>query len=586
MVLQFALFSMFAASASILVSGEVGKVLVSLFVRWLRLVLHTPFLVISNLPPPIRLAIELPLVAVFFVWFQLMMAFERLVLRQLLHIAGGVRHPSGRQISTVNSIDPHFTPSNRFNLGTVDFDLETAVSLMNLSKLAYEDRALIADELARAGFDMQYFKVIKYYNTSAFVCVRDGVVIISFRGSEPLNLMHFITDFNGDLVDVATLDGNWFDGGKIHYGFLEALRLHRTDRPADGEDVLPGAVRRGSLATLRLDPNDVIGSSVQTVVTLWDFVYRSFKIAASSPITMRSSSRRRKLTAFQQITDQLDFIDQNVEIKRIYTTGHSLGGALALTFLSQAICSDVGKRLCDMMHVYMFAGPRVGDPRFSEWMRENGCAKRIWKVVNAQDVVPRMPVLPDQAPAKLMPLPGPYAEAPGTTVHLHPTRPQDKVKRELSRKRKSVVLTLTSDEEVNHPPRRRSVAFAPQPTYHVFRDPFAPNGTIATHKHNKPDAPASQPRRSSLFAGDVYEQSAGLSFRKDGSLPAVEMWSFSGILSRDGISHIRQGRRGLLWLVLRLCMPFFVFDHIPAEYARVLEQEWEDAKRLASEARD
>ena len=70
----------------------------------------------------------------------------------------------------------------------------------------------------------------------------------------------------------------------------------------------------------------------------------------------------------------------------LYITGHSLGGALA-TVATRFIASDsVGA-------CYTFGGPRVGNTKLQEQIKTP-----IYRVVNAADVVPRLP------PAYVVPL--------------------------------------------------------------------------------------------------------------------------------------------------------------------------------------
>jgi len=68
--------------------------------------------------------------------------------------------------------------------------------------------------------------------------------------------------------------------------------------------------------------------------------------------------------------------------KRVYATGHSLGGALALAWAIRACAEDRGKAV-----VYTFGAPRVGNAEFRK--AANDLDVHRW--VNRKDVVPMLP---------------------------------------------------------------------------------------------------------------------------------------------------------------------------------------------------
>ena len=63
--------------------------------------------------------------------------------------------------------------------------------------------------------------------------------------------------------------------------------------------------------------------------------------------------------------------------RKIWVTGHSLGGALATLFAG---------RYGNVHGVYIFGSPRVGDDVFKENFRQ-----KIYRIVNNDDIVPRVP---------------------------------------------------------------------------------------------------------------------------------------------------------------------------------------------------
>jgi len=69
----------------------------------------------------------------------------------------------------------------------------------------------------------------------------------------------------------------------------------------------------------------------------------------------------------------------------IWVTGHSLGAALAT--LAVAAFTEFG---LEVSGLYTFGSPRVGDQRFEEALRAK-MGDRIFRVVNRNDIVPRVP---------------------------------------------------------------------------------------------------------------------------------------------------------------------------------------------------
>jgi triacylglycerol lipase len=69
---------------------------------------------------------------------------------------------------------------------------------------------------------------------------------------------------------------------------------------------------------------------------------------------------------------------------RLYVTGHSLGGALAVL-----AAPELRTRTALEPIMYHFAGPRVGDPNFQQ--RYDGLVTNSWRTVNTNDPVPELP---------------------------------------------------------------------------------------------------------------------------------------------------------------------------------------------------
>lgn len=92
------------------------------------------------------------------------------------------------------------------------------------------------------------------------------------------------------------------------------------------------------------------------------------------------------LAAYNQVRTQIrNAIDELPDDFALYITGHSLGGALAVV-----ATKDLERD--SLAACYTFGSPRVGDEEFGEAIRAP-----IYRVVNAADYVPRLPltVIPD-----------------------------------------------------------------------------------------------------------------------------------------------------------------------------------------------
>lgn len=73
----------------------------------------------------------------------------------------------------------------------------------------------------------------------------------------------------------------------------------------------------------------------------------------------------------------------------LFITGHSLGGAMAL--LAAELLAEAG---CYIQAVYTFGGPRVGNGAWAksyDAFLDRRLRDRTWRVVNEEDIVPRLP---------------------------------------------------------------------------------------------------------------------------------------------------------------------------------------------------
>jgi triacylglycerol lipase len=90
--------------------------------------------------------------------------------------------------------------------------------------------------------------------------------------------------------------------------------------------------------------------------------------------------------SYETLHDQLIEVLRQKNPKRIWVTGHSLGGALAVV-CSYRLMTDEGKEIAGVM---TFGQPRVGSPGFCKHM-DTELRGRMVHFVNENDLVPRIP---------------------------------------------------------------------------------------------------------------------------------------------------------------------------------------------------
>lgn len=84
--------------------------------------------------------------------------------------------------------------------------------------------------------------------------------------------------------------------------------------------------------------------------------------------------------AFNEVKEDVEFaLEELTNGYALYITGHSLGGALAMLATKYIVSDSIGA-------CYTFGGPRVASSNFSDSIKTP-----IYRVVNAADIVPRMP---------------------------------------------------------------------------------------------------------------------------------------------------------------------------------------------------
>jgi len=187
-----------------------------------------------------------------------------------------------------------------------------AIALCNLSILTYSAQS----EVRRFLIDQWKFdSFVPLHKNQGFVARRGEVLVIAFRGTQPMNAYDWISDVN---YHQRTLRPGI--SGLIHGGFATALE-------------------------------EVVQPMLDAVASL------------------------------------------SGAAKRLYVTGHSLGGALAI--LAATLLKLVEKQ--EVAGVYTYGQPRVADPEFASAYNQ-ALGAVTFRYVNDLDVVPHVP--PTRMPAK------------------------------------------------------------------------------------------------------------------------------------------------------------------------------------------
>ncbi|KAJ4841536.1 hypothetical protein Tsubulata_001740 [Turnera subulata] len=217
----------------------------------------------------------------------------------------------------------------------------TSLSLM-AAKLAYENEAFISS-IIRDHWKMEFKGFYNFWNgyleqpsTKAFM-LQDSksdpnLIVVAFRGTVPYDAYGWCTD----------IDLSWYElegVGKIHRGFMEALGLQKNGWP---NDIDQGSDRSYAYYALRQTLKDIL---------------------------------------------------QKNEKAKLIVTGHSLGAALAILFVSVLAIHEEAFLLDRLEGVYTFGQPRVGDRQFGEFMKDKlkRYDVRYLRYVYSSDIVPRLP---------------------------------------------------------------------------------------------------------------------------------------------------------------------------------------------------
>jgi hypothetical protein len=237
---------------------------------------------------------------------------------------------------------------------------------------------------------MNTFKPIAYKNVCGYIAEKDDNIILVFRGSNPLNIQNCLTDIRALLCNIESSSKGLI--GLVHEGFYEAI----------GDDLPVRELPHSQSQTIIELSNTSLIKTVETISsafkTLLFFAFQSMITHVYDPVDHRYLGEdARFVSAYSQAIRWISKLcketdDNEREMnknndsgnesdeglsnirrrkedrkskKRLYITGHSLGGGLATVFLVKLIKND--SPLLDIFAgIYTYGQPNVGDINFAK----------------------------------------------------------------------------------------------------------------------------------------------------------------------------------------------------------------------------
>ena len=190
----------------------------------------------------------------------------------------------------------------------------------------------------------------------------------------------FLEEFSADLIGKRHLNTSGFRDVLKKAGFelLDTINVADTQgfackRIASDEEPYVVIAFRGTESKIDDWLTDVRAVPTQDGVTK---VHSGFLKAL---ITNTGDDRKTALERVEEILTNPETKDDYNEPLRVFVTGHSLGGALAL-LSTKLLASDINGAC------YTFGAPRIANYEFFEQVKTP-----VYRIVNSSDIVPRVP---------------------------------------------------------------------------------------------------------------------------------------------------------------------------------------------------
>lgn len=263
---------------------------------------------------------------------------------------------TGNHFSLVNVSDDDFnlgtTVHQLFKQNPKDYNNPDMYDVFHiyLSKILYELPDKIIDQCLNWGFDGGSIDILHYtqandltkypYFTQAAVIYHEesNRIIVAFRGTEPMDLLQWITDASTNFINLNPFFTDDNDNPiQVHAGFYSALGLNEFNH-------------------------------LESI----DFT----NVNSDTPM-------------FIQLLNSIRKFDRNEKKCHITITGHSLGAGLASLFSYVLLAYDYESLISG---VYTYGQPLVGNRRYAEILNKK-LGNRFHRWVNHSDIVPRIPVI-------------------------------------------------------------------------------------------------------------------------------------------------------------------------------------------------
>ncbi|MFE4107661.1 lipase family protein [Almyronema epifaneia] len=237
-----------------------------------------------------------------------------------------------------------------FPAGKQSYTVAIAWWLAQCSQLAYENKITVATELKQAGFEQIAF--FDAGGTQAFLATHPGVntggkfAILAFRGTEQ------------DSIDILT-DINF------------VKRLFPNENLVEAEPQTVKATQKSPKKTASFYAH---GGFLEGIYNVWGS-------ALSQDIQSLYPEGKVEWKGTAGISEAINDLAADLPL---YLTGHSLGGALATLAAYKALVYR------QVTGLYTFGSPRVVQQPLAEAINAD-LAGRLHRVVNHNDVVPRLP---------------------------------------------------------------------------------------------------------------------------------------------------------------------------------------------------
>ncbi|KAI8877402.1 alpha/beta-hydrolase [Backusella circina FSU 941] len=389
----------------------------------------------------------------FFLGFIVLLMSDQLVRAVLGFFVG--RHPTKRTYSITSAMDPrmdlfddtiprtrHLENSELFKqrkelemtdqknekesraltalLKRPKYSLSLAYTLASASKLVYEDVEVIKYELKKAGFDVENtFRPIVYKNICAFIAEKDDDILLVFRGTNPLNMQNYLTNVT---VKMTKVQSSWGPMGRVHKGFWNAMgdplgHTKRSTSPksnSNNDDQTPTlrielintsvyrtivSAIQGAAKIIKFVSTNLFRHVKEPVDSTWigpDADIRSHSMYAQAEhyilqLMMKETSTSIESRRRSGLSHGSDKVFDKKKKKRLFITGHSLGGAMGTIFLGKMLQSK-SPLLDHFAGLYTYGQPKIGDAEFSKVFSPRMTSK-IFHHANNNDIIPRMPTL-------------------------------------------------------------------------------------------------------------------------------------------------------------------------------------------------